>query len=147
MFDSLTERLQGAFKKLTGQARISDAVLKESLREVRMALLEADVHIGVVKELTNAVRVMVALSSVWGSSTLLLVVRKKSLASIWSESVSCCVVLESIVLVSAATPTSLLSVDLMVTVRRRLPAWTFNEIESMGMLYSDASRALVAFGS
>ncbi|NIM01282.1 MAG: signal recognition particle protein [Acidobacteria bacterium] len=56
MFDSLSERLQGAFKKLTGQARISDAVLKDTLREVRMALLEADVHLGVVKELTGAVR-------------------------------------------------------------------------------------------
>jgi len=56
VFDNLTERLQGVFKKLTGQGRISDAVLKDTLREVRMALLEADVHIGVVKELINAVR-------------------------------------------------------------------------------------------
>ena len=56
MFDNLTERLQGVFKKLTGQGRISDAVLKDTLREVRMALLEADVHLGVVKELTDAVR-------------------------------------------------------------------------------------------
>jgi len=56
VFDNLTERLQGVFKKLSGQARISDAVLKDSLREVRMALLEADVHVGVVKELITAVR-------------------------------------------------------------------------------------------
>jgi signal recognition particle subunit SRP54 len=56
MFDSLTQRLQGVFKKLSGQTRISEATLNESLREVRMALLEADVHVGVVKELTGAVR-------------------------------------------------------------------------------------------
>jgi signal recognition particle subunit SRP54 len=56
VFDNLTERLQGAFKKLSGQARISEAVLKDSLRDVRMALLEADVHVGVVKELIAAVR-------------------------------------------------------------------------------------------
>jgi len=56
VFDNLTERLQGVFKKLSGQARISETVLKDSLREVRMALLEADVHIGVVKELIAAVR-------------------------------------------------------------------------------------------
>ena len=56
MFDNLTEKLQGVFKKLSGQGRISDAVLKDSLREVRMALLEADVHVGVVQELITAVR-------------------------------------------------------------------------------------------
>jgi len=56
VFDNLTDRLQGVFKKLSGQARISDAVLKEALREVRMALLEADVHVGVVKDLVSAVR-------------------------------------------------------------------------------------------
>ena len=56
MFDNLTERLQGVFKKLSGQGRVNEATLKESLREVRMALLEADVHVGVVKELISAVR-------------------------------------------------------------------------------------------
>ncbi|MDH3628662.1 MAG: signal recognition particle protein [Acidobacteriota bacterium] len=56
MFESLSERLQGAFKKLSGKTKISDAVLDESLREVRLALLEADVHVGVVKHLTAAVR-------------------------------------------------------------------------------------------
>jgi signal recognition particle subunit SRP54 len=56
VFDSLSERLQGVFKKLSGQARISESVLKETLREVRLALLEADVHVGVVKVLLDAVR-------------------------------------------------------------------------------------------
>jgi signal recognition particle subunit SRP54 len=56
MFENLTDRLQGIFKKLSGQARINEDVLKASLREVRMALLEADVHIGVVKALLAEVR-------------------------------------------------------------------------------------------
>jgi signal recognition particle subunit SRP54 len=56
MFENLTDRLQGVFKKLSGQARINEDVLKESLREVRMALLEADVHVSVVKSLLEALR-------------------------------------------------------------------------------------------
>ncbi|HXV74914.1 MAG TPA: signal recognition particle receptor subunit alpha, partial [Candidatus Polarisedimenticolaceae bacterium] len=56
MFDNLSERLQGIFKKLSGQARIGEAVLGETLREVRLALLEADVHVTVVKQLLAAVR-------------------------------------------------------------------------------------------
>jgi signal recognition particle subunit SRP54 len=56
LFDNLSERLQGIFKKLSGQARISETVLNESLREVRLALLEADVHVGVVKQLLAGVR-------------------------------------------------------------------------------------------
>ncbi len=56
MLDNLSERLQGVFKKLRGQGRVSEAVLKESLREIRMALLEADVNIAVVKELLSKVR-------------------------------------------------------------------------------------------
>ena len=56
MFENLSERLQTVFKKLRGEARISETALKETLREVRMALLEADVHVGVVKDLLAGVR-------------------------------------------------------------------------------------------
>jgi signal recognition particle subunit SRP54 len=56
MFDSLTERLGRVLRKLGGQGRISESVLDESLREVRLALLEADVHVSVVKALLEAVR-------------------------------------------------------------------------------------------
>ncbi|MDH3592427.1 MAG: signal recognition particle protein, partial [Planctomycetota bacterium] len=56
MFDSLTERLQGVFKTLRGHGRITEATLDASLREIRMALLEADVHVRVVKDLIAAVR-------------------------------------------------------------------------------------------
>jgi signal recognition particle subunit SRP54 len=69
VFDNLTERLQGVFKKLSGQARISEGVLNDALREVRMALLEADVHVGVVKELISAVREKAAGEAVFKSLT------------------------------------------------------------------------------
>ncbi len=56
MFQNLTARLQSVLKKLGGQGRVSEAVLKESLREVRVALLEADVHVSVVRALLDGVR-------------------------------------------------------------------------------------------
>ncbi len=49
MFESLTEKLSKAMKSLRGQAKLSEKNIEEALREVRMALLEADVHIQVTK--------------------------------------------------------------------------------------------------
>ncbi|MCC6208669.1 MAG: signal recognition particle protein [Gammaproteobacteria bacterium] len=56
MFENLTERLGQALKNLRGQARLTDDNIKEALREVRMALLEADVALPVVKEFVDRVR-------------------------------------------------------------------------------------------
>ena len=56
MFQNLSERLQQTFKNLSGQGRVSEDVLKKSLRDVRLALLEADVHVSVVRALLDAVR-------------------------------------------------------------------------------------------
>ena len=56
MFESLSKRLQGAFHKLSGQAKISEANVDAALKEIRLALLEADVHFKVVKELLEKVR-------------------------------------------------------------------------------------------
>jgi signal recognition particle subunit SRP54 len=50
MFDALADRLESAWKKLRGQDRISDSNVQEALREVRRALLEADVNLQVVKD-------------------------------------------------------------------------------------------------
>jgi signal recognition particle subunit SRP54 len=50
MFDALSERLEAAWKKLKGQDRISQSNIQEALREVRRALLEADVNLQVVKD-------------------------------------------------------------------------------------------------
>jgi signal recognition particle subunit SRP54 len=50
MFDALADRLDEAWKKLRGQDKISETNIKEALREVRRALLEADVNLQVIKE-------------------------------------------------------------------------------------------------
>ncbi len=56
MFDNLSDRLSRTIKNLRGQGRLSEDNIKETLREVRMALLEADVALPVVKEFTEKVR-------------------------------------------------------------------------------------------
>ena len=50
MFTGLSEKITGVFKKLKGQGVINESSLKEALREIRVALLEADVSISVAKE-------------------------------------------------------------------------------------------------
>lgn len=50
MFDALSDRLESAWKKLRGQDKISQSNIQEALREVRRALLEADVNLQVVKD-------------------------------------------------------------------------------------------------
>jgi signal recognition particle subunit SRP54 len=49
MFDSLSEKLDGVFKRLKGHGKLTETNISDGLREVRMALLEADVHFKVVK--------------------------------------------------------------------------------------------------
>lgn len=56
MFESLTDRLGSALKGITGQAKLTEENIKGTMREVRMALLEADVALPVVKAFTNQVK-------------------------------------------------------------------------------------------
>ena len=56
MFDSLSERLARTIKNLRGQGRLTDDNIKDTLREVRMALLEADVALPVVRDFVERVR-------------------------------------------------------------------------------------------
>ncbi len=56
MFDNLTDKLSSVFKKLRGHGRITEANINEALREVRLALLEADVHLKVVKDFLERVK-------------------------------------------------------------------------------------------
>ncbi len=56
MFDSLSERLGHTLKKLRGQGRLTEENIKDALREVRMALLEADVALPVVRDFIKRVR-------------------------------------------------------------------------------------------
>jgi signal recognition particle subunit SRP54 len=57
MFDALQEKFQRVFKTLRGQGLLNEALVDETLREVRLAMLEADVNVKVVKELLARVRV------------------------------------------------------------------------------------------
>ena len=55
MFESLADRLQGIFRTLSGQARLTPDNIRDSLRDVRRALLEADVPVAVARDFVAAV--------------------------------------------------------------------------------------------
>lgn len=69
MFDDLTRKLEAAFKKLRGQGKITEANIAESLREVRRALLDADVNFRVVKQFIEDVQTKALGSEVLTSLT------------------------------------------------------------------------------
>ena len=56
MFENLQEKLQRAFKTLRGEATLTEENIDEALREIRLALLEADVNFKVVKRLVDQIR-------------------------------------------------------------------------------------------
>src|SRR5690349_23048479 len=69
MLETLTERLSRVVKTLRGQARLTDANIQDALREVRVALLEADVALPVVKEFIGRVKARALGQEVIGSLT------------------------------------------------------------------------------
>ncbi len=69
MFQDLTRRLDRTLKKLAGQDKLTEENIKEALREVRMALLEADVNYGVAKKLVAGIREKALGAEVLGSLT------------------------------------------------------------------------------
>jgi len=69
MFESLSSRLSTTIDRLRGRARLTEANIRESLREVRIALLEADVALPVVKQFIDAVRAKALGAEVAGSLT------------------------------------------------------------------------------
>ena len=56
MFESLSEKLNSTFKRLTGRGKLTESNIQDALRQVRMALLEADVNYKVVKSLVEDIR-------------------------------------------------------------------------------------------
>jgi signal recognition particle subunit SRP54 len=56
MFETLTDRFEGIFTRLRGRGHLGDAEVNEVLREIRVALLEADVNLNVVKDFIEAIR-------------------------------------------------------------------------------------------
>jgi signal recognition particle subunit SRP54 len=69
IFEGLAERLQNTFKKLKGKGKLSEPDVDEAMREVRMALLEADVNFKVVKDFVKRVRERAVGQEVLGSLT------------------------------------------------------------------------------
>ena len=56
MFENLTEKFEGAFRRLRSRGKLYEADIDEALKEVRVALLEADVNLQVVKKLCDNVK-------------------------------------------------------------------------------------------
>jgi signal recognition particle subunit SRP54 len=69
MFDTLSDKLNSVFKQLKGQGKLSEKNIADGLRAVRMALLEADVHYQVVKQLVADIRARALGKEVMGSLT------------------------------------------------------------------------------
>ncbi len=69
MFESLTEKLQSTFKKLSGQGKLTEKNVSDALREVRFALLEADVGYKIVRQFVDDVKVKSLGQEVLGSLT------------------------------------------------------------------------------
>jgi len=92
VFESLTEKLAGVFKRLGGKGKLSEEDVVEGLREIRRALLSADVHFPVVKELTERIRARAVgeevLSSLTPAQQLLKIVRDEMAALMGGEAAS-----------------------------------------------------------
>lgn len=56
MFENLTDRLSQTLRHVTGKAKLTEDNIKDTLREVRMALLEADVALPVVKDFVSRIK-------------------------------------------------------------------------------------------
>ena len=69
MFDNLSDKLQKIFKNLRGQGKLTETNIQEALREVRMALLEADVHFKVAKDFVAGIAQRAVGQEVMGSLT------------------------------------------------------------------------------
>jgi signal recognition particle subunit SRP54 len=69
MFEQISSKLQGAFKKLRGQPRLKEEHVDEALKEIRLALLEADVQFGVARDFVKRVRERSVGEEILGSLT------------------------------------------------------------------------------
>src|SRR6185436_2994490 len=69
MFEALTGRLQTVFRTLRGHGHLTENELKEGLRALRLALLEADVHVDVVKTIIESVRTAATEQEIFKSLT------------------------------------------------------------------------------
>src|SRR5690606_17133121 len=90
MFESLTQRLSGTMQRLRGRGRLSEENIREALRDVRVALLEADVALPVVQALIQRIKVRAVgqdvLKSLTPGQALIKVVRDELTAVMGSQS-------------------------------------------------------------
>src|SRR5690606_21459542 len=89
MFESLTQRLSGTVERLRGRGRLSEENIRESLREVRIALLEADVALPVVQAMVERIKVRAVgqevLKSLTPGQALIKIVRDEMTAVMGSQ--------------------------------------------------------------
>src|SRR5262245_57264199 len=69
MFETLTDKLQGVFSGLSGRGKLTEADIDKAMRAIRLSLLEADVSLPVVRQLTDAIRARATGAEVMGSLT------------------------------------------------------------------------------
>jgi len=107
-FESLSEKLNAAFKKLRGKGRLKEADIKEAMREVRLALLEADVGFKVVRDFVNTVSTRAAgkdvLESLTPAQMVIKIVNEELCALMGSEN--------SKITISSKPPTILMLIGL-----------------------------------
>jgi len=91
VFEQLSDRLTATFEKLQGRARVTDADLDEALRDVRVALLEADVNFKIVRQLVATVRERAigekVLESITGAQTVVKIVHDALVEMLGGEAV------------------------------------------------------------
>lgn len=89
-FEGLTEKLSSAFKKLRNKGRLTESDVKEAMREIRLALLEADVSYKVVKDFIKAVTEKAVgtevLESLTSAQAIVKIVNQE-LVSLWEAAV------------------------------------------------------------
>ncbi|NOY70194.1 MAG: signal recognition particle protein [Deltaproteobacteria bacterium] len=89
MFDNLSDKLNGVFKKLKGHGKLTEKNIEEGLREVRLALLEADAHYRVVKQLLADIKVRAigreVLTSITPAQQVIKIVNEELTALMGSE--------------------------------------------------------------
>lgn len=89
MFDNLSDKLNGVFKKLKGHGKLTEKNIEEGLREVRLALLEADAHYRVVKQLIAGIKARAmgheVLSSITPAQQVIKIVNEELTALMGSE--------------------------------------------------------------
>ncbi|MEX1124224.1 MAG: signal recognition particle protein, partial [Acidimicrobiia bacterium] len=127
MFDTLTKRFEGVFSSLRSKGRLSEKDIDEALREVRLALLEADVNVGVVKAFLGRVKERALGEDVAKSLTpgqqVIKIVHEELVVTLGSESTG---------LVKAAPPLTILMVGLQGSGKTTTAAKLAGHLRSQG---------------